>query len=404
MSLAAWLAGLLGAWLVLGPAGFLVRHGAAVRRAWREPMVRFPVLLLESDDWGPPGAEQADALEALARLLARHRDATGRPACMTLAVVLAAPRPGVPPRDWVRPEGVVTLDDAAFAPLRSVLGRYRDRFSLQLHGWMHCWPPAVAAAAERDGALAARARRVATEGYGVLPPPLQSRWVDGSRLPARPVDGAQARAAARAEARYYLEHLPGATPVVVPPTFVWNEAVEQGWRAGGIEVLITPGRRQETRDAEGAPVDTGVRYGNGQRTASGLRVLVRDLFFEPLEGHEVGEVLAQVQRRWRQGRPALVETHRCNYDGPRAARGRAALDALLSAVRQAQPGVRFLFPGEILARLEDPHWHCRGRARLACFAERLAGDWRLRRALRLSGAGLWLGLARRLARGREAGR
>ena len=56
-------------------------------------------------------------------------------------------------------------------------------------------------------------------------------------------------------------HTPG---VVVPPTFVWNEMVERDWAAAGIGVIVTPGRRYETRDESGQPAGEGSPVHNGQ--------------------------------------------------------------------------------------------------------------------------------------------
>src|SRR5512139_410836 len=74
------------------------RHLAA---CWREPVLRHPVLIIESDDWGAGPHEQASALTRLASVLNGVRDETGRPAVMTLGVVLA-----VADRDAWRANGI----------------------------------------------------------------------------------------------------------------------------------------------------------------------------------------------------------------------------------------------------------------------------------------------------------
>ena len=401
--LTLFLAAILG-WTVGGAIWLWCRHGSELRAAWVEPMLGTPLLTLESDDWGPPGTTQGQALEALAGVLERYRDGHGRPACMTLGMILAAPRAGVPPQRWSEADAVVTLADPDYAGLLETLARHLGCFKLQLHGWMHCRPQAVARAAAADPELLEAALQVAEQGYQVLPSPLQSRWVDGSSLPAAAVRGEQARREAEAEARFFLERIPGATPVVVPPTFVWNEDVERGWADAGIKILITPGRRQETRDAAGQPHANGGHLGNGERAAGGLVVLVRDLFFEPVMGHSSEAAVAAVLACWSRGRPALVETHRFNYEGQHAAKGVAALDEFLGSLTARVEGVRFVGPEEIADCLKNPRCQAQGRTRLAIWARRLLERWRLRRTLWLSGGMLWLRLLLVIGGGWRGGR
>ncbi|NWG74418.1 MAG: hypothetical protein HXY24_07395, partial [Rubrivivax sp.] len=112
-------------------------------RAWREPVLRHPVLIVESDDWGAGPLEQAAALREIAHVLARHRDATGRTPVMSLALVLAVPD-GMAIRSGEAYRRVA-LDDPRFEPVRQALraGRERGVFALQLHGLEHYWPPAL---------------------------------------------------------------------------------------------------------------------------------------------------------------------------------------------------------------------------------------------------------------------
>ena len=76
--------------LLLWAAVLLAFAGPLVAR-WREPVLRQPVLIIESDDWGAGPLAQADALNRLSALLQRVRDGSGRPAVMTLGVVLEVP-------------------------------------------------------------------------------------------------------------------------------------------------------------------------------------------------------------------------------------------------------------------------------------------------------------------------
>ena len=177
--------------------------------------------------------------------------------------------------------------------------------------------------------------------------------------------------------------------VAVPPTFVWTRAVERAWASRGVRCVVTPGLRHEGRDGRGEPA-SGPRLLNGERGGGGIVYLVRDVYFEPARGHDPEAALEAVLARVRQGRPALIETHRENYVGAHAEASRAALETLLVAVRETLPGVRFVdsltlamtFAGgaagrELLAR--DL------RTRVAAWAARVRALPGARRRLRWSG-------------------
>lgn len=77
-------AALIFAMLLLVWAGVLLAFAVPLAARWREPVLRQPVLIVESDDWGAGPLAQADALRRLAASLQRVRDRSGRPAVMTL--------------------------------------------------------------------------------------------------------------------------------------------------------------------------------------------------------------------------------------------------------------------------------------------------------------------------------
>ena len=63
----------------------------------------------------------------------------------------------------------------------------------------------------------------------------------------------------------------GAKPeVVVPPTFVWNDAVESAWAHAGVHIGVTPGVRNGSRDANGCVVAGECTYFNA--------AMVREVF------------------------------------------------------------------------------------------------------------------------------
>ena len=75
----ALIASILLAWLVLTLV-LIARRAGVLRALWHEPMLARPVVIVESDDWGPGPARDAAVLARVAALLDQIRDADGHPA------------------------------------------------------------------------------------------------------------------------------------------------------------------------------------------------------------------------------------------------------------------------------------------------------------------------------------
>ena len=58
------------AWAGLVLLVFGYGYGSILRALWREPVLSHPVLIVESDDWGPAEASDAVRLDWLASLFA----------------------------------------------------------------------------------------------------------------------------------------------------------------------------------------------------------------------------------------------------------------------------------------------------------------------------------------------
>lgn len=320
-------------------------------RLWREPVLRHPVAIIESDDWGPGPPDHAAALEQVCAVLARHRDATGRAAVMTIGVILGAPDKAAIAASGYTRYARKTLLDVEFDAMRECLraGREHGVLALQLHGLEHLWPPALLSAAQRDGA----ARRWLAAGDEVdtqaLPSHLQTRWADASVLPSRLPPEVEVRAAVSEEVAVFSGCFGAAPEVVVPPTFVWHASVERAWAAQGVRALVTPGCRLTGRDADGRPAMSDCDFLNGERAAGGMVCLVRDIYFEPALGHTVDRAVRDAVARFRLGRPALFETHRMNFVEDAATR-QGSLDAcerLLDGLREVLPGTRYMSSSEL---------------------------------------------------------
>jgi hypothetical protein len=401
--------------VLLWLAGACVLLAFVYRRAfadaWTEPVMRAPVLILESDDWGYGPLEQTQLLDRIAELLESFRDSRGMHPSMTLGVVLAGPD-----TDRIRADGCntyhrVTLADPRLAPVRNAMlrGVARGVFALQLHGMEHYWPACLMDAAAADEKIRDWATQKGFASTEALPAPLQSRWIDVTTLPSKPLPVDQVAAAATEEIRVFGEMF-GATPeVVVPATFVWTDAVESAWTRAGVQIVVTPGRRNESRDAEGRIVPGKRTYFNAETGPQGVTYVVRDCYLEPSLGKMHPETIEGLRANTRAGRPTLVEIHRLNFIGDER-----ALEQALGEVKRLLEGAGAIFPALRFMSTAELVRHCRDRsalierktsARLHFLIRRLAGVSRLRKLAWATGAALpaWLAyLATRPRRSEKA--
>ena len=356
---------------------------------WREPVFRVPVLVIESDDWGAGPLAQAPALHRLVDVLSGVRDCSGRAAVMTLGMILEVPDgPRIAAGDCRDYYGIA-LDDPHFEAIREAMRTGIDAgvFAPQLHGQCHYWPPAVLAAAGQNEAVRRWLVDPEPASTEALPSPLQSRWVDASSLPSRPLPERDIQMAVAEEATAFHRIFGSVPGVAVATTFVWNDAVEAAWAAAGVDAIVTPGRRATCRTDDGTPGCTDAAMLTGARSTAGPLYLVRDVYFEPTLGHGPQRLIDGLRQRSRQGRVSLVETHRFNFlqAGESAL---TALDAGLRGALAALPSLRFAAPADIARalRARDPAWlESRLRPRLAAWTARLDEVPRFRRVAALTG-------------------
>jgi hypothetical protein len=394
-------------------AAVLLAFADPLAARWREPVIKHPALVIESDDWGAGPLQQAEALEHLSALLRRVRDCKGRPAVMTLGVVLEVPDGARIADAGCAEYHSLSLRDACFDEVRAAMfgGIEAGVFAPQLHGQSHYWPKTLLAAAEVDSEVRAWLTSPAPALTELLPSHLQSRWVDASILPSRAHDPADIQRAVSHEAADFAAIFGQVPSVAVATTFVWNAAVEAAWAQAGVEVIISPGRRATCRNAKGQPGCVDQVMLTGEYSLSGPTYLVRDLYFEPVFGHTQQRFMEGLMLRTRQGRASLVETHRSNFlqagDSAEELHSRrsgvpldsmSSLDALEQALTTALavfPGLRFVTPLELARAIQihDPDWiEARIRPRLSAWKARLDEIPRFRRVAKLSGLSMPLAL------------
>lgn len=338
-------------WLLpLAWALLLVLYARRLIALWHEPVLRYPVLVIESDDWGAGMLSQAAALDALRMLLNRHRDHTGRHPVMTLGIVLAIADTeairAAAGREYLR----IELDDSRLAPVLAALraGIIEGVFAPQLHGMEHYWPAAVMAVAQTDKRVAAWLTGEALPRTEDLPSSLQSRWTAAAVLPSLPLSIPEINEAAAAETSAFQRIFDITAQIAVPTTFVWNDAVERAWSMHGVRCIVTPGTRFEYRDAQGRPAGDGRSILNGECGQNDMLYVVRDQYFEPALGHRSEQGLAALARQTACARPTLLETHRFNFLGESADPAFQELDSLLDQACATYPLLRFLPTQEIV--------------------------------------------------------
>ena len=203
-------------------------------------------------------------------------------------------------------------------------------------------------------------------------------------LPSSPLEEAVINPAARDEVLLFERCFGRKPAVAVPPTFIWNAAVERAWQEVGVQIVVTPGRRFEARDGEGQPIAAGGAIRNGERSTTGVRYVVRDDYFEPHKGHRAERALAALEGKTRLGRPTLLETHRVNFlDAEGRESALAELESLLEQALRRYPDIAFISTERLANAMErsDPAWIEDGwGVRLHVFIERL---WTLPRMRKL---------------------
>lgn len=342
-------------WVTAGTVLLWVAYRETLRRLWREPVLQQPVLIIESDDWGAGPQEQAAQLDRIAAVLAGYRDHVGRKPVMTLGIVLGVVDGARVLADRLRSYHVKHLDEPDFAATLEAIerGMKAGVFSAQLHCEEHYWPPTLLGAARSIPEIAVWLTGMDGPRTELLPPALQSRWIDSTVLPAKALQISEIRDAVQSEVACFRRVFGTGPRVAVPPTFVWNDAVEAAWAECGVQFVVTPGRRFESRDGRGEPIAVGRAIVNGDCGRTGVRYIVRDDYFEPARGHRAEQALVALVAKTRAGRPTLLETHRANFISgtPVAEAAIGEIDRLLALALKLFPGVVFMSTEDLATRL-----------------------------------------------------
>ncbi len=344
-------------WPLIGSLVLYLIHRELLCCLWREPALVRPVVIVESDDWGPGPASDALMLQRISTLLAGIRDREGRPVVMTLGVVLGKPDGAAILADDCRRYHRRLLDEEAYAPIVDAMreGCAKGVFALQRHGLEHCWPASLLERARADAGLRSWLANPDARSEG-LPSALQSRWVDSATLPSRSLTDVEVEAAVKEEGEVFQRIFGERPSVAVPNTFVWNSAIERAWAVDGVRCVVTCGRQYEGRRADAGLMPPTRQLFNGQLGIGNVRYVVRDVYFEPVRGHRAEQVLQGVAERTALGRPALVEMHRESFimSAETAEQALAELMRAMQQVVQQYPDVCFLNTANLSGALAAP--------------------------------------------------
>jgi hypothetical protein len=326
-----------------------------------------PLVLLQSDDWGRVGVrdregydqlraqglrlgerpydlytlETAEDVNAIASLLARHRDSTGHPACLVMnactanldfpqmrkeefARVRLLPLTNGLPGKWSRP---------------GLLDAYRDGiqkgvFFLAPHGITHCNPVAIENALGENGARA----RLLKLLWDAETPYIHWRmpWVGYEYLnPEKPQAGFlpldQQRDLVKQNCRYFSD-LFGMQPVsACAPGFRSNRDTHRAWSESGIRVVQN---------------GTGSGLRPPHLDEFGLLHLYRSIDFEPSQRElEIEKYLEIAGACLSRGLPIILSMHSINFHSTLKdfrSSSLAALDKLLGALEAKYPELLYV--------------------------------------------------------------
>jgi hypothetical protein len=359
----------------------------AYTRGWRTPH-RFVVI--ESDDWGGIRMSSREAYERMTRfgcpmhrshynldsletdedldrlfeVLDSVRDACGRPACLTVNMIMANPdfaaiRESGFRRYLFEPTEVTLARDPARRGVmrRWVAGSKRLLCFPQLHAREHIawWDWLAALRADSPEAHLAFSLGLpgvyldsSTENQCFFVP----LYLDDDVLARSGVD---LNAMIRDGADLFERHFGFRSESTIAPNYVWTDTAEAVWFKAGIRYL-------QGAVFQRVPGSNGMKrraHFVGEHGPSGCRYLVRNCIFEPSMGggNWVRACLRQIAIAFRFHKPAVICTHRVNYvggvDPDNRVLGLSSLSTLLREICRLWPDVHFLNTVELGRMIES---------------------------------------------------
>lgn len=339
-----------------------------------------PTVVIHSDDWGRVGVhdpeaidrlrgripavgaskwdyyghENADDLRMLGEVLGGTTDIDGRPACMTMNMVMANADIRRMRREGFREFRFVPITEGLPEPWAdsSLIEQFRCLAAARvfypgLHGFTHFSPQGMLRGWHDPGALGERTRALLNEDIPYLAsvtPEFNFALLDRS-------GGAEVYADFAAQSAWVAQGIDlfraafGHAPVTTcAPGYRCNDTTFEAWAEQGLQVVQTTGS-------------------GGFHASGGIMVLERNVFFEPLLDRDqaVERALRRIGAVVDAGLMPVICSHSINYIS-RHCGGRddslQCLARLLQEVRVRFPDVRFANDAEVHAayRGSDPGW------------------------------------------------
>lgn len=322
---------------------------------WKEPYIGDPVVIIESDDWGPGPSSHAKSLNELAKVLENHRDSVNRPAVLTANIVLSVPDAAVIRENDFQKYARVPLDESS-PDIMAVLKKYISQGLIvpQLHGLEH-FNPDILLYLVRNGNEAIRNifKKDGWTSWEALEPSLQRHYLVRNIFSPENITTKHSEIVNEAtvlfEKLFHHDSLSTAAP-----GYFWTDETEEAFHLNGIRYIQTEGYRyigghkkeQMCQDPE------IIRFGT--KNTHNQTYLVRNVMYEPCNDKTVDDCWKQTIRSFRQALPAIICTHRCNYiDDKLSYKSLKGLDELLTKVDRHYPSRRYLSSPELGEWLES---------------------------------------------------
>jgi hypothetical protein len=340
-----WIAGIL---IIVIPRSSLLRS------IWEEPYISTPVVIIESDDWGPGPISHQAALSDLIHVLENHRDSVGRPVVLTANMVLTIPNARVIKESKFTQYERIPLDKAS-PEIMTVLKKFiaEGKIVPQLHGLEHYNLNTLMEHAKKGDK---RIQSILTEegwtSWDTLEPHLQRHYHDrnGSAPEGSVEDHNELVTESTMLFRRLFHHDSLST---IAPCSVWNDETEKAWFDNGIRFIQTEGYRLigSYSDAKVRKSPRIIRFGT--KNDYDQTYLVRNVMYEPAIGRNAESCWGEIVSAFRQGLPAIISTHRFNFtDIQKSKKALKDLDSLLTRIDLTYPLRRYLSSPELGESLE----------------------------------------------------
>ncbi len=325
-------------------------------QTWQEPYLKEPVVVIESDDWGPGPKRHYEAFERLTRMLIKHRDYYDRPAVFTANIVLSVPNAPAIRSNHFASYARTSLDEG----FSDMLATFRKAILQgvlvpQLHGREHFFPEGLMRTA-RSGRQDIR-DYLSEDGWSdweTLDSPLQAHYVDCSNLPSCNLSLKQQSAIVADAVGIFNRIFKQESFSTVAPCYLWDDATEKAWKMNGIRYIQTSGYRCTGRDQKANYVQDPQIIRFGTKNEHGQIYLVRNIMYEPADGRTLNGCWRETVAAFRQYLPAVICTHRYNFTNEKGL-GRQAfegLDEILNRIERYYPLRRYIASPELGEWLE----------------------------------------------------